>query len=175
MKKYTPMIRQYLKIKEEHSDALIFYRLGDFYEMFFDDAIIASKALDIVLTARNSGAKDKIPMCGVPHHAASNYILRLTQKGYKVAIVEQLEDPADAVGIVKRGVVKIVTPGTVMDELNEDSESIYLAAVTDFKYGYGVAICEMASGKITVSQVDHDKTLLFEKLLSYNTKEVIVN
>ncbi|HZJ85664.1 MAG TPA: DNA mismatch repair protein MutS [Erysipelotrichaceae bacterium] len=175
MKKYTPMIRQYLKIKEEHSDALIFYRLGDFYEMFFDDAIIASKALDIVLTARNSGAKDKIPMCGVPHHAASNYILRLTQKGYKVAIVEQLEDPADAVGIVKRGVVKIVTPGTVMDELNEDSESIYLAAVTDFKYGYGVAICEMASGKITVSQVDHDKTLLVEKLLSYNTKEVVVS
>ena len=175
MKKYTPMIRQYLKIKEEHSDALIFYRLGDFYEMFFDDAIIASKALDIVLTARNSGAKDKIPMCGVPHHAASNYILRLTQKGYKVAIVEQLEDPADAVGIVKRGVVKIVTPGTVMDELNEDSESIYLAAVTDFKYGYGVAICEMASGKITVSQVDHEKTLLVEKLLSYNTKEVVVS
>ena len=175
MSEYTPMMTHYLEIKEKYPDAIVFYRLGDFYEMFFDDAIIASKALDIVLTARNSGAKDKIPMCGVPHHAASNYILRLTQKGYKVAIVEQLEDPADAVGIVKRGVVKIVTPGTVMDELNEDSESIYLAAVTDFKYGYGVAICEMASGKITVSQVDHDKTLLVEKLLSYNTKEVVVS
>ena len=175
MKQYTPMIRQYLKIKADHPDALIFYRLGDFYELFFEDAQVASKALDLVLTARNGGAKDKIPMCGVPHHAASNYILRLTQKGFKVAIVEQLEDPADAVGIVKRGVVKIVTPGTVMDELNEDSESIYLAAITDYKYGYGVAICEMASGKIVVSQIDHNKNTLVEKLLSYNTKEIIVS
>ncbi len=175
MKQYTPMIRQYLNIKAKHPDALIFYRLGDFYELFFEDAHVASKALDLVLTARNGGAKDKIPMCGVPHHAASNYILRLTQKGFKVAIVEQLENPADAVGIVKRGVVKIVTPGTVMDELNEDSESIYLAAVTDHKYGYGVAICEMASGKIIVSHIDHDKTLLVEKLLSYNTKEIVVS
>lgn len=175
MKQYTPMIRQYLKIKEENPDAIIFYRLGDFYEMFFEDAKVASKALDLVLTARNAGVKDKIPMCGVPHHAASSYILRLTQQGFKVAIVEQLEDPADAVGIVKRGIVKIVTPGTVMDELSEDSESIYLAAVTDYKYGYGVAICEMASGKITVSQIDHDQTLLVEKLLSYNTKEVVVS
>lgn len=174
MKQHTPMIRQYLKIKEEHADALIFYRLGDFYELFFDDAKIAAKELDLVLTARHAKAENQVPMCGVPHHAASSYILRLTQKGYKVAIVEQLEDPADAVGIVKRGVVKVVTPGTVMDELGEDSESIYLAAVTDFSYGYGVALCEMASGNITVSHIDYDKTLLIEKILSYNTKEVVV-
>lgn len=175
MKKYTPMIRQYLEIKQEHKDALVFYRLGDFYEMFFDDAVLAAKELDLVLTSRNPKAENQIPMCGVPHHAASSYILRLTQKGYKVAIVEQLEDPADAVGIVKRGVVKVVTPGTVMDELNEDSESIFLAAITDFAYGFGVALIEMASGKIIVSEVDHDKTLLVEKLLSYNTKEIVVD
>lgn len=175
MKKHTPMIRQYLKIKEEHKDALIFYRLGDFYELFFDDAVLAAKELDLVLTARHAKAENQVPMCGVPHHAASSYILRLTQKGYKVAIVEQLEDPADAVGIVKRGVVKIVTPGTVMDELTENSESIFLAAVTDFGYGYGIALIEMASGHITVNQVDHDQTLLVEKLLSYNTKEIIID
>lgn len=175
MKQHTPMIRQYLKIKEEHQDALIFYRLGDFYELFFDDAVLAAKELDLVLTARHAKAENQVPMCGVPHHAASSYILRLTQKGYKVAIVEQLEDPADAVGIVKRGVVKIVTPGTVMDELNENSESIFLATVTDFGYGYGIALIEMASGHIIVSKVDHDKTLLVEKLLSYNTKEIIVD
>lgn len=174
MKKYTPMIRQYLQIKEENKDALLFYRLGDFYELFFEDAKLASKELDLVLTGRNAGVKEKIPMCGVPHHAASNYILRLSQKGYKIAIVEQLEDPSQAKGIVERGVVKIVTPGTIMDELNENSESIFLAAINSYSYGYSLAVCEMASGRIITTSVEKNESKLLEKLLTYNVKEVVV-
>ena len=102
--KYTPMIEQYLKVKENYQDTLVFYRIGDFYEMFFDDAKIASKELDLVLTGKNAGAEEKVPMCGVPHHAVSSYIQRLVSRGYKVAIVEQMEDPKKAVGIWKRSV-----------------------------------------------------------------------
>ena len=112
---YTPMMRQYLEIKEEYPDTLIFYRIGDFYEMFFNDAIVASKELEIVLTGRDAGVKDRVPMCGVPHHAVNAYLDKLSEKGYKVAIVEQLEDPKLAKGLVTRDVVKIVTPGTVTE------------------------------------------------------------
>lgn len=173
MKKYTPMMRQYLDIKKDYEDSLLFYRLGDFYELFFDDAKVAAEELNLVLTARGGG-EDKIPMCGVPHHASASYIYRLTQKGHKVAIVEQLEDPAEAEGIVKRGVVKIVTPGTIMDELSDNSESIFLAAVSDYGYGYAVALTEMASGKVIVYNVDHDVETLIASLLSYNTREIVV-
>ena len=173
MEKYTPMMRQYLDIKKDYEDALLFYRLGDFYELFFKDAIVASEELNLVLTARSSSG-EKIPMCGVPHHAASSYIYRLTQKGHKIAIVEQLENPEDAEGIVKRGVVKIVTPGTIIDELVDNSESIYLAAITDYQYGYAVALVEMASGKVVVFNVDHDTETLIASLMSYNTKEVVL-
>ena len=155
MKKYTPMIRQYLDIKKDYEDTLLFYRLGDFYELFFEDAKVAAKELDLVLTGRNAGTKERIPMCGVPHHAADSYILRLSQKGFKVAIVEQLEDPQTAQGIVKRGVVKIVTPGTIMDELSENSESIYLCSVIDYSYGFALAFSEMASGKIITFNIEH--------------------
>ena len=173
MKKYTPMMRQYLDIKKDYEDALLFYRLGDFYELFFSDAEIAAEELNLVLTARSSG-EEKIPMCGVPHHASSSYIYRLTQKGHKVAIVEQLENPEDAEGIVKRGVIKVVTPGTIMDELSDNSESIYLGAVVDYGYGFSVALTEMASGKVIVYNVDHDVETLIASLLSYNTREIVV-
>lgn len=174
MKKYTPMMRQYLDIKKDHEDSLLFYRLGDFYELFFDDAKVAAEELNLVLTARGGGGDEKIPMCGVPHHASASYIYRLTQKGHKVAIVEQLEDPAEAEGIVKRGVVKIVTPGTIMDELSDNSESIFLGAVVDYGYGFAVALTEMASGKVIVYNVDPDVETLIASLLSYNTKEIVV-
>lgn len=119
---YTPMMQHYLEIKQQHQDAIIFYRLGDFYEMFFEDAKTASQELDLVLTGRNAGVEEKVPMCGIPFHASKGYIQRLIQKGYKVAIVEQLENPAEAKGLVKRDIIKIVTPGTIMDEVNDEKK-----------------------------------------------------
>lgn len=110
MAEFSPMMQHYLSIKEQYKDCLIFYRLGDFYEMFFDDALIASRELEITLTGRECGQEERAPMCGVPYHAAEMYIARLIAKGYKVAICEQLEDPKDAKGIVKRDVIRVVTP-----------------------------------------------------------------
>ena len=113
--KYTPMMMQYLSIKEKHPDTLILFRLGDFYELFFEDAKIASRVLQLVLTGKNAGAEEKVPMCGVPYHAVNSYIDKLISKGYKVGIVEQMEDPATAKGIVERDVVQIITPGAFID------------------------------------------------------------
>ena len=117
MAELTPMMQQYMKTKEEYKDCILFYRLGDFYEMFFDDALVASKELDITLTGKNCGLEERAPMCGVPFHAVDGYLNRLVSKGYKVAICEQMEDPATAKGIVKREVVRIATPGTNLDML----------------------------------------------------------
>ncbi|RLA87390.1 MAG: DNA mismatch repair protein MutS, partial [Deltaproteobacteria bacterium] len=127
MSKVTPMIQQYLEIKESHQDAILFYRMGDFYEMFFEDAIVASRELEITLTSRDKQAEDPIPMCGVPHHAAETYIAKLLEKGHKVALCEQVEDPRQAKGLVRREVVRVVTPGTVLDSLESKSPN-YLAA-----------------------------------------------
>ena len=114
--KYSPMIRQYLEIKEKYQDMILFYRVGDFYELFFNDAIIGSKELEIILTGKDAGVEDRVPMCGVPHHAVDTYLDILVSKGYKVGIVEQVEDPSQAKDIVRREVTRIVTPGTIMDE-----------------------------------------------------------
>ncbi len=129
---YTPMIQQYLAVKAQVPDAFLFFRLGDFYEMFFEDAINASRELEITLTGREGGGDEKIPMCGVPHHAADNYMSRLIEKGYKVAICEQVEDPAEAKGVVRREIVRIVTPGTVMDSklLGESSNNYIVSLVS---------------------------------------------
>ena len=129
MTQYTPMMTHYLEIKKSYPDALVFYRLGDFYEMFFDDAKTASHELDLVLTGRNAGVEERVPMCGVPYHAVTGYIQRLIAKGYKVAIVEQMEDPAEAVGLVKRDVIRVVTPGTAIDEIMDEKASAYLAGL----------------------------------------------
>ena len=172
--KYTPMMEQYLKVKEQYQDTLLFYRIGDFYEMFFDDAKIASRELDLVLTGKNAGVKDKVPMCGVPHRAASSYIQRLVTRGYKVAIVEQMEDPAQAKGIVKRDVIRIVTPGTIMDEITDDKSSVYLASVTDYGYGYSFAIVEMSTGENFVEDVDHRDTVFVQTVMKNNIREVVV-
>ena len=122
-------MQHYLKLKEENQDAILFYRLGDFYEMFFEDAKTASRELDLVLTGRSAGVEEKVPMCGIPYHAAQAYIQRLIKKGYKVAICEQLSDPAASKGLVDRGIIKIVTPGTYMEETGESKTSNYLAAI----------------------------------------------
>jgi DNA mismatch repair protein MutS len=111
--KVTPMIEQYLRVKEHHRDAILFYRMGDFYEMFFEDAVVAARELEITLTSRDKQAENPVPMCGVPHHAADTYIVRLLEKGYRVAVCDQVEDPRAAKGLVRREVVRVVTPGTV--------------------------------------------------------------
>ena len=172
-KKYTPMMQQYLEVKKNLQDCIVFYRLGDFYEMFFDDAKTASNELDLVLTGRNAGVEERIPMCGIPYHAATGYIQRLTQKGYKVAIVEQLED-ASAGKIVKRDVVKIVTPGTIMEEANESKEGAYIASIYDYKYGFALTFCEMTCGEVSAKTIDRSLQSLQKTLLSMNIREVIL-
>ncbi|MBT8406043.1 MAG: DNA mismatch repair protein MutS, partial [Deltaproteobacteria bacterium] len=121
MSKVTPMIQQYLEIKESYQDAILFYRMGDFYEMFFEDAVMASRELEITLTSRDKQADNPIPMCGVPHHAADTYIAKLLERGHKVALCEQVEDPRQAKGLVRREVVRVATPGTVLDSLDSKS------------------------------------------------------
>lgn len=148
MAEFSPMMQHYLDTKEEYKDCILFYRLGDFYEMFFDDALVASRELEITLTGKDCGQKERAPMCGVPFHAVDMYIARLIAKGYKVAICEQLEDPKNAKGIVKRDVIRVVTPGTVIESnLLEEKKNNYIMSV--FKSGiyYGVAICDVSTGE----------------------------
>ncbi|MGI6607745.1 MAG: DNA mismatch repair protein MutS [Erysipelotrichaceae bacterium] len=175
MTQYTPMMMHYLQLKEKYADTLVFYRLGDFYEMFFEDAKIASHELDLVLTARNAGADEKVPMCGVPFHAVTGYIQRLINKGYKVAIVEQLEDASQATGLVKRDVVRVVTPGTIMEELLDEKSSVFLASLIDYGYGYALAICETTTGETKLISIKHDIATLVQTLISNDIKEVVVN
>ena len=171
---YTPMMKHYLELKEQHEDAIIFYRLGDFYEMFFEDAKTASSELDLVLTGRNAGVEERVPMCGIPHHAAKGYIQRLIQKGYKVAIVEQLEDPALAKGLVKRDVIKIVTPGTIMDEVSDEKTTVYIASLHDFKFGLAVILCEMTTGELRAQLIDKHVMAIQKVLLGNNVREIVI-
>lgn len=141
MSNQTPMMQQYLRIKAEHQDAFLFFRLGDFYEMFHEDAIKAAQELEITLTKRDSGQKEPIPMCGVPYHSAEGYIKTLVEKGYKVAICEQVEDPKTAKGVVKREVVQLITPGTVMESsMLHENESNYIGSLTHFQDGSFVIV-----------------------------------
>ena len=172
--KYTPMMQHYLQIKKENPDAIIFYRLGDFYEMFFEDAKTASLELDLVLTGRNAGVEEKVPMCGVPHHAANSYIQRLIQKGYKVAIVEQVEDPALAKGLVQREVIRIVTPGTIMDENTDEKTSAYIASIYDYQFGLCIVLCEMTTGELKAQLMDKSVISLQKVLLQNNVREIVV-
>ncbi len=157
MAEFTPMMQQYFKIKEKHQDAILFYRLGDFYEMFFEDAKIASRELELVLTGRDCGQEERAPMCGVPFHAAETYIARLVAKGYKVAVCEQTEDPAAAKGIVTRDVIRIVTPGTVTESIMlDEAKNNYLACVYMDKTGAGMCFCDVSTGELFVSEVSGD-------------------
>ncbi len=153
MARYTPMIEQYLEIKEQHRDAILFFRLGDFYEMFFEDAQVASRDLDIVLTARDGG-DGKVPMCGIPYHAMDNYISRLISKGHKIAICEQVEDPREAKGIVKREVIRIITPGTVIeDNLLKEHKNNYLVAIVEERDLTGFAYTDISTGEFKVCEI----------------------
>src|SRR5271166_7036207 len=146
----TPVMRQYLSAKGAHPDALLFFRMGDFYELFFEDAVVAAKALDLTLTARNKGAEDEIPMAGVPHHAASGYVQRLLEQGYKVAICEQMADPSKVKGLVPREVVRVATPGIAFDDAGIDARvNHYMAAVEAGEGGgpFGVAALDLSTGE----------------------------
>ena len=172
--KYTPMMMQYLEHKKNYQDCIVFYRLGDFYEMFFDDAKIASQELDLVLTGRNAGQEDRVPMCGIPYHAANGYIQRLTQKGYKVAIIEQLEE-ASAGKIVQRGCIKIVTPGTWMDDSGDEKQSAYIASIVDTQFGLSIVYCEITTGECYAQNADRNVQTLTRLCLSKNVREVVVS
>ena len=143
----TPAMRQYLEVKERYPDCIIFFRMGDFYEMFFEDAVTASRVLEITLTSRNKNREDAIPLCGFPHHAASSYIAKLIEKGFKVAVCEQMEDPKAAKGVVKREVTRVVTPGLVLDTENLDAkENNYLAALTVRGGRFALAFVDISTG-----------------------------
>ncbi|WP_408868709.1 DNA mismatch repair protein MutS [Brochothrix campestris] len=173
---YTPMIQQYLKIKEQHQDAFLFFRLGDFYEMFFEDATKASQLLEITLTARDGGDQGKIPMCGVPYHAVQGYIDRLVNKGYKIALCEQVEDPKLTKGMVKREVVQVISQGTLMarNGLNE-KENNYLAAIVHHPSNqYGLAYCDLSTGEMATTYFEVDDQKLLNELSTIHATEVIV-
>lgn len=174
--KYTPMMQQYLKIKKDYSDYIVFFRLGDFYEMFFQDAIIASKELEIVLTGRDAGAKEKVPMCGIPYHSANTYLEKLVNKGYKVAIAEQTTEPTKGKGIVERDVVKLITPGTVIEEgLVNQKDNNYIVAISETKSGFILAYSDLTTGENFLQIIPDDLDVLFNEILSLNVKEVVVD
>jgi len=174
-KKLTPMMQQYMDVKEQYEDAILFFRLGDFYEMFFEDAITASRELEITLTGKNCGLDEKAPMCGVPHHAAEGYINKLIDKGYKVAIGEQIEDPKLSKGLVKRDVVRVVTPGTNMNAQSLDADRHnYLLAIYQNIANYGIAYVDISTGDFKATQVSGYHKVL-DELAKIQPSEIVCN
>ena len=173
--KVSPMMRHYISVKKEHPDVIIFYRLGDFYEVFFEDAVTTSRELELTLTGRAAGLEERVPMCGVPHHAANIYVEKLVEKGYKVGICEQLEDAKNAKGIVQRGLTGIITKGTIMnsDSLNE-SEFNYIGNIIDFNHCYTLCYTDITTGVIYISLINHNPSTLVSEIVSLGLKEVLV-
>ncbi len=178
MAEYSPMMQHYLQTKEEYKDCILFYRLGDFYEMFFDDAITTSRELELTLTGKDCGQEERAPMCGIPFHAAETYIAKLIEKGYKVAICEQLEDPKQAKGIVKRDVIRVVTPGTVMESnLLEEKKNNYIMSIYKSGIFYGLAVCDLTTGDFKTTQIKEQNNFvaLLDEISRYSPAEIIVN
>ena len=179
MAEISPMMQSYLEKKKEYPDSILFYRLGDFYEMFYDDAILASRELEITLTGRNCGTEEKAPMCGVPHHAVDAYISRLIAKGYKVAICEQLEDPKTTKGIVKRDVIRVVTPGTVIENnMLEEKKNNYIMAIVKKGIYYGISICDVSTGDFYATEIrlpDNNFEKLLDEYARFTPSEIVVN
>lgn len=178
MAELSPMMKQYFRIKEENKDSILFFRLGDFYEMFFDDAKLASKELELTLTGRDCGQEERAPMCGVPFHSAESYIARLVEKGYKVAICEQTEDPKAAKGLVKRDIIRVITPGTVMESsMLDESENNYICSLYADKRYTGVVFCDISTGQLFVSRFksDHSFSQLKDQITSYNPRELLIS
>ena len=175
---FSPMMQKYLETKEEYKDCILFYRLGDFYEMFFDDAIIASRELELTLTGKVCGQEERAPMCGVPHHAAEIYVSRLINKGYKVAICEQLEDAKEAKGIVKRGVIRVVTPGTLVDSnMLEERKNNYIMSIYKSGIYFGISICDISTGEFYSAEIkdNYNFPMLLDEIARYTPSELVVN
>ena len=178
MAEFSPMMQRYLETKKEYEDCILFYRLGDFYEMFFDDAITASRELELTLTGKDCGQEERAPMCGIPHHAAEIYVSRLIAKGYKVAICEQLEDPKKTKGIVKRGVIRVVTPGTLVDSnMLEERKNNYIMSI--FKTGiyFGISVCDISTGEFYSAEIKEQNNFptLLDEIARYTPSELVVN
>ena len=175
MAELTPMMQQYMETKNQYKDCILFYRLGDFYEMFFDDAITASRELEITLTGKNCGLEERAPMCGVPFHSVDGYLNRLVQKGYKVAICEQVEDPKFAKGIVKREVVRIVTPGTNFNmQALDESKNNYIMCIVYMEDNYGLAVCDVTTGDYFVTELENSRKLM-DEIAKYGPSEIVCN
>ena len=172
--KLSPMMSHYMEIKDKYNDTLVFFRLGDFYEMFFEDAVVASRELELTLTGRNAGLDERVPMCGVPYHAYQVYVEKLVEKGYKVAICEQLTDAKDSPGMVERDVVQVITKGTILDNLLDEKENNYLASVYDFGYSYVLSYSDISTGEIYTEVLDNVEGV-YRDIVNKNIKEVITN
>ena len=171
----SPMMQHYMETKKEYPDCILFYRLGDFYEMFFDDALKASKELEITLTGKECGLKERAPMCGVPFHAVDSYLYRLVQKGYKVAIAEQMEDPKLAKGLVKREVIRVVTPGTITSaQALDETKNNYLMGIVYLDSRYGISTADISTGEFLVTEVESDREL-FDEINKFSPSEIICN
>jgi DNA mismatch repair protein MutS len=172
----TPMMKQYLEIKSKNEDIILFFRLGDFYEMFFEDAITVSRELELTLTGKNAGLNEKIPMCGVPHHSATVYIEKLVENGHKVGICEQLEDAKDVKGIVKRGIIQIVSKGTITNnEFLNEKENNYIGNIIDLDHAYAISYADISTGEINTSIIKHDISKIVTEIVSLGIKEIVVN
>ncbi len=172
----SPMMREYLRTKSEYEDVILFYRLGDFYEMFFDDAITASHELELTLTGKQAGLEERIPMCGVPHHSVNIYLEKLIEKGYKVAICEQMEDPKTTKGIVKREVIQILSAGTITNtDMVNEKDFNYIASIMDVEYAYILSYADLLSGKVCATYINHDEDKLISYIVNLNIKEIVVD
>ena len=174
-KKLSPMMAQYMELKDKYEDCIVFYRLGDFYEMFFEDAIIASRELELTLTGKSAGLEERVPMCGIPHHAYSSYIDQLIEKGYKVAIAEQLEDPKTAKGTVKRDVIQVVTRGTRLDNNLDSKNNNYIANIYDFDYCKGIAYTDISTGEFFCELLEKDNEDVEREIVKRGFRELIVS
>ena len=175
-KKLSPMMSFYLELKEKYKDEIVLFRLGDFYEMFFDDAIKASKMLDLTLTGRDCGLEERAPMCGVPYHAIDNYIAKLLAAGEKVAICEQLSDPKTSKGLVERDVVRVITPGTVIeDSILDEKKNNYLASIIVDESGSAIAWADISTGEFNAMEISCNNNIIEDMLVTINPSEIITN
>ena len=173
--KLSPMMQQYMEIKDKYEDSIVFFRLGDFYEMFFDDAILTSRILELTLTGKQAGLSERVPMCGIPHHAYVSYVDELIDKGYKVAICEQLEDPKEVKGMVKRDVVQVITKGTRIDSNIDSKSNNYIANIYDFNYCYGLSYADISTGEVYATLIEGNKDKVLKEISKNGFREVIVN
>ena len=178
MAELSPMMQQYLEIKKQHKDEILFYRIGDFYEMFFDDALTVSRELDLTLTGKQCGLEERAPMCGVPFHSYEGYVARLISKGYKVAICEQMEDPAKAKGLVKRDIIRVVTPGTVIESsMLQDDKNNYIASIFLRGGAAGLCFADVSTGTAHITELKREKIApaVIAELCRYHPSEVLMN